>query len=553
MKTAKREDGSNSVDKISELPEGILQGIFSLLSQEEAVRTSVLSKSWRNIWCTRPNLDLSDVTFKGNKHQFLSVVNTALELYYDQRMCVDEFRLCVSVGHSDHEFVYLLEKWVRTLTNMSVKKFCLRNSSKDRNGLVELPPVVLGAESLQHLHVENFMLNRNAIRRLVIFKHLRSLRLDGVLINDDIFKKIISRCPLVENICVDECIGLGKIEFNNLRNLKNFYFSDMDDEHICSIEIHAPYSLETIHILEGDIWFHKGAEFRNLNSLNLIGVKSSFDHLPSCKFPVLEKLEIRDCDGLKEIQLFIDAPKIRSFDYYGEFVPSIYIATTSSKWGSDINLWFRHSSDASSLWFLKLKELLKSLSQSEISLTFRSIYMNIDMAHVFPENNQGQEIDGGNTTAVVVESLAFGCPLSSNSSLLNCALSICRPRNIKYSCLCLDKGERERIECLWKINSNADDQFRKLWKRDLEQASLEIKKKTGGEEEKEEWRTITLSELQNYDVDSKKECHHVSLSELPWYHQEIDKKGCHHMSLSNDQETERIFTRFALKWRQDEN
>ncbi|EYU44106.1 hypothetical protein MIMGU_mgv1a023500mg, partial [Erythranthe guttata] len=128
------------------------------LSQEDAVRTSVLSKSWRNIWCTRPNLHFSDAAFKGNMLQFLSVVSNTLQLYRDQRLCVDEFHVCMSVFSFDCASVSLVDEWVLILTSRSVKKFCVCNSPKhsivEELHFVELPSVVFGAKSLEDLHSE---------------------------------------------------------------------------------------------------------------------------------------------------------------------------------------------------------------------------------------------------------------------------------------------------------------------------------------------------------------------------------------------------------------
>ncbi|EYU46821.1 hypothetical protein MIMGU_mgv11b019832mg [Erythranthe guttata] len=90
-------------NRISDLPEGLLQRIVYFFSHEEAVRTSVLSKSWRYIWCTRPNFDLSETNFKGNKHHFLSVVENTLQRYTDPNgLLLEEFNLTVSlIGGGD--------------------------------------------------------------------------------------------------------------------------------------------------------------------------------------------------------------------------------------------------------------------------------------------------------------------------------------------------------------------------------------------------------------------------------------------------------------------
>ncbi|EYU30160.1 hypothetical protein MIMGU_mgv1a023705mg, partial [Erythranthe guttata] len=271
-------NSNNSTDRISELPEDILQRILYFVSQDDAVRTSVLSKSWRNIWCTRPNLDFSDNTFKGNNQQFLSVVDTTLQRYCDQRLRVEEFHLRIFLREMDHEFVSLLEKWIRAPTVTGMKKLRFSNGSGHFLGSVDLPSVVFEVESLQDLHVESFVLGRETIERIVVFKHLRSLCLEQVRIKDDVFETIISNCPSIETLVVNQCKRLKKIKVNHLHNLKKFSFSKRRVD--CSIEIHPP-SLVTVNISD-NIWLHDGGGyFRNLNSLRLWRVKSSLEHLSS--------------------------------------------------------------------------------------------------------------------------------------------------------------------------------------------------------------------------------------------------------------------------------
>ncbi|EYU29916.1 hypothetical protein MIMGU_mgv1a020056mg [Erythranthe guttata] len=535
MKREKREEGSNSIDKISELPQDILQRILYWLSQEDAVRTSVLSKSWRNIWCTRPNLNFSDATFKGNMHQFLSVVNTALQLYRDQRLCVDEFHVCMSVFSFDCASVSLVEEWVRILTSMCVKKFCLCNLPK-RSIVEELPSVVFGAESLQDLHLAGFVLHREAIERMVLFKNLTSLSLQRVSIEEGIFEKIISCCPLIETLDIKVSSVLRKIIVKNLYNLKYFSFSD---------DVYRPASFEKELC---NVWFHKGPDFfRNLKYLSLCGVKSSLEHLSSCKFPSLKFLYLANCDGLKGIKLFIDAPNIIYFGYDGDFIPSISFATvTSSEWISDIHLTCELSDDASS-WFIKLHELLKSISQSKISLHFDRYSLNADRDGIRENINMVQDMNGGNKHAsVVVEKFKFNwLPLSLISSILNGVFSICRPRNIE-DFLCGGKGEMKRIERLWKILTERkitkEDRF---WFRDLEEVRMEI-----SDYNQKEWRPTTLSELPEYNDNNRA----MSLKKLRDYREYNPNDPWHWdpMSLSrwlNENQRESNSIRFALKWR----
>ncbi|KAL7110874.1 hypothetical protein ACP275_05G053500 [Erythranthe tilingii] len=512
MAKANEEDvGSNSMDMISDLPKHILHRILYFLSQKEAVRTSVLSKSWRNIWCTRPNLDFSDKIIKGDKQEFLFIVGNNLQRYRDQRMRLEEFGLRIFLGN--YEFVSLLEKWIAALKNMGVKEFRLSIYSKRiqrrRRRSVKVPSVVFEAESLQDLHAEGFTLDQTSIGRNVLSKHLKKLHLEKVEIEDGVFQKIISSCPLIETMTLKSCKKLRNIKANNLRHLKHFTFSFIGILDVrCSIEI-CPSSLETIEIEHANILLHKGSQFRNLNSIRMYDVKfSSLDRFSSCKFPSLKELALVYCDGLEESieesHLFIDAPNIDSFVYHGCLIPSTSFPTTSREWSSTLSL---DITGAPSSWLLKLHKLLESLSRSKISLTICQLSLVNDEVIIQVRLDLVQGIKGGNKPAVVVKKLLLRCNSSYFSPLSNGLLCICRPRkigNVNYT------DSESVLKNLMQREGGNQDELRQLWLPDLEEVSLEI-----------------------YD-DNRRKWDPTSLSDLPEY-----------------EEGERIRTRFALKWREN--
>ncbi|EYU40795.1 hypothetical protein MIMGU_mgv1a025178mg [Erythranthe guttata] len=416
MKRAKgEEEGSKSTDIISSLPQEILERILYFLPQEDAVRTSVFSKSWRHVWCTRPNLVFSDQTFKGKKQYFLLTVDKTIHRYRDQRLCVEEFDLCILVdGSEDHESVTFLENWIPLLKNMGMKKFVLSIRARHSRDFTDMPSEVFGAESLQYLHVAKFVMHQKCIERLVLLKHLDQLHLQKVYIEDAVFQRIISSCPSIETITMEGCEGLKKIKLNDLPNLINFNFyvhGNGSAVEPCRIEIHAP-SIETIDITYGNIWFRKGAEFRNLINLHLRGVDSSLEHMSSCKFPILIWLSLSHCGGLRDIQLCIDAPSLVLFEYQGFFIPSISFGKTTSSWRSELNIKYMQINDGY-LWFLKLNELLNSVSKSRIILSVDQYLMNHD--EIIRGNVNMVQYMNGCGTAVVVDRLSLNASLSAAS------------------------------------------------------------------------------------------------------------------------------------------
>lgn len=47
-------------DRISRLPDAVLCHILSLIPTKYAVRSSIVSNRWKNIWASVPNLDFED-------------------------------------------------------------------------------------------------------------------------------------------------------------------------------------------------------------------------------------------------------------------------------------------------------------------------------------------------------------------------------------------------------------------------------------------------------------------------------------------------------------
>ncbi|EYU30185.1 hypothetical protein MIMGU_mgv1a023924mg, partial [Erythranthe guttata] len=337
----------------------------------------------------------------------------------------------------DHESATHLENWIRRLANMGTKEFYLSIRPKyykryrDKNEYaINLPSVVFEAESLRGLRVVRYKMdtkdknNNNNNNCKILSKHLKRLHLEKVIIDDETFQHIISGCPLIETMSLESCKGLKNIKVSGLCKLKKFVIHNY-----CGIEIHDAPSLEIIKISSGKISFHE-SDFRSLNILSLFGVELRV--FSSCKFPSLKRLVLTYCYGFEDDRLFIDAPNIIYFRYQGDFIPSISFAPTSNEWDSIILIPYEFkirgniNEDSSCAWFLKLHELLESLSQSKIVLDIEQCSMNIDQHLVV-----GDENDYSSNKLVVVEKLNLSGPLNSSpSTLLNLLLRICRPRII---------------------------------------------------------------------------------------------------------------------------
>ncbi|KAK6121512.1 hypothetical protein DH2020_044742 [Rehmannia glutinosa] len=453
------------MDMISQLPEGILYHILSFLSTKNAVQTCVLSKLWRHLVSTRPNIQFSLSCFNGNKETFMSVLDKTLQRYHDEKICIQVFH--VMMWCDDYELISLLEKLIPIVAlNMGVNKFSLYIRGTI-SAYFDLPSVVFEAQSLKHLNLRGFKLN--SIEK-IHFKYLRRLSLSEVYISDAAFEKIISSCHLIEDVVLFCCEGLKTIQVMHKHHkyFKGFELwgrhSKGDDVNGISIEIGVP-TLETLKIVGCPNWYHQHKYFPCLMSLNLDNMRLSnwsFDFFSCNYLPNLKILTLNYCYGFEEFHLssvsikhlniegmkksikaVIDVPSMVKFDYHGDIPSSIaFTATTFGyQWKSNICLCFydvHHSS-----WFLKLNKLLDVVSQSEISLHLFDNGLSDNRQNI--EDVLDTTCDGLYKPTVAVEQLklALSGPSSSYSfsPVINNMFRICRPRNI-IQCWCTHKSDR---------------------------------------------------------------------------------------------------------------
>ncbi|KAL3634924.1 hypothetical protein CASFOL_021978 [Castilleja foliolosa] len=500
------DNGSDiTIDRLSQLPQPILHNILSLISQRDAIRTCVLSKSWRYLWHGRFNVEFREVDHRcTRKNEFWSFIYKTLQRYIDQNLSLHKFL----VDTSSVVDYTLLQKCIHmVIMNKGVRSFNLIFHQHSRI-VVPLPLVVFQSESLVELHLQGCDLRMLRSADNVMLNNLQTLRLQDVHITDEIVEKIISSCPLIENLGLLMCTGLISIKFHKHHNIKDFGCS-MNVPLI--IEIEYPHALESVRIsncCRSWLFRHKNMHFPHLKSIDLYRVllpEDMFDSFSSF-FPCLNELRLHLCKGLKEfillsssikrltismdmrigIKAFIDTPNILYFEYHG-FLPSIKFTTTSNEWESRISVSYKlkpSDNDATS-WFLKLNKLLNALSQSHISLNL--ICSNNEKMHI-------KDSYGGFYKPVVVENLQLSGCFSSSSDLavLYCLFRICRPRYIH-----IDSYDILHAKCN-KVNSLAEFICNRIpneigcyfWPKDLEEVGIEVSNKMT-----EEWHCVELTSL----------------------------------------------------------
>ncbi|XP_057440679.1 F-box/FBD/LRR-repeat protein At3g14710-like [Lotus japonicus] len=209
----KRLMGNEGEDIFNTLPEFVVGHILSLLPTKDAVRTSVLSKSWLSRWTFVNKLDLDDSVFYSSKKKtvakkhFMNFVNRALLL--TESSSLDSFSLVISNKYD----ACLVNTWISSILKRNVKNLRI-NSHFDQH----LPFFVLTSRSLLALKLleeVEIKMSSCAIRvptAHVHFGSLKVLKLSGIVFTiDDYVKYLRLRLPVLKEFESKNCVWLNAI------------------------------------------------------------------------------------------------------------------------------------------------------------------------------------------------------------------------------------------------------------------------------------------------------------------------------------------------------
>ncbi|ESQ27142.1 hypothetical protein EUTSA_v10019621mg [Eutrema salsugineum] len=237
-------DQVKEVDWISKLPDDVLLMILSRLSTQEAIRTSLVSKRWEDVWkhISHLVLDMSRII---NCKEPLDGSNRVATL---MTKVINNHR-----GHLEsceiHHYSYqsvngMLNTWIQALTSVKHTKvltlehhFTHPSCRLDMDGrkvsgyLDDISPNVFSHPSLKSLSLHSYILKSSY--PLSYCPNLKTLKLLCIVASDvGVFNRVLASCPslevLVLNIsCSKKIGGPLKIENSKLKLL----------EVMCSIKI----------------------------------------------------------------------------------------------------------------------------------------------------------------------------------------------------------------------------------------------------------------------------------------------------------------------------
>ncbi|KAG2310300.1 hypothetical protein Bca52824_021857 [Brassica carinata] len=216
-------------DTISSMPDVILHHILSFVPIGLAIRTSVLSKRWKHVWCETPCLDFSPYVRTPTARD----INQTLISY--RALKITEFHLG-KLELEDWLPESQLDSWIEFAMSRNVEKLSLIMSYCFDEENYRFPDCFYHSSSLENLTIDFDMIPRCAVS----WKCLRTLILSHSF--QPVAADVLSGCPVLETLALLSCGGTQCIDLSNspslttLTIIRRKYYSIQG-----SMEIVAPH------------------------------------------------------------------------------------------------------------------------------------------------------------------------------------------------------------------------------------------------------------------------------------------------------------------------
>lgn len=340
-------EGKDAVDRISDLPDHIVHHIFGLLHcPKDVARTNILSKRWKSIFDSFLTFDFDERYFRVHrgrgkhnrikarevqKKNFKNCIEKSLAARLEPKSCIHKFRLYVN--NLNDKLASCMDRWLSAAVDKNVKELEIHVNVKKKQYL--LPDVVLMSETITSLKLSGCLSLFGFTDAKLC--NLRELSMKKTLVTETIIRKVEHSCPLIEDLRVIHCRGPVCLRITALVKLRRVEVHECDM--LSSVEIEAS-NLETF-------WYHgqnnQPCKFnltgcQNLKHLTLNAGEMTDEMFQNCisKFPLLEKLFLKECNSLDKITIIsgklkslalmqcmmlqeanINTPSLFSFEYSG--------------------------------------------------------------------------------------------------------------------------------------------------------------------------------------------------------------------------------------------
>ncbi|KAH6782699.1 hypothetical protein C2S51_007992 [Perilla frutescens var. frutescens] len=212
-------------DRISQLPDAILQHIISFIDIKQAVQTTILSTRWQNLWFSLSDLDFSltrlathsRVSLKNRQASqdfsllFAQFVDHFLS-HRDHTSTVRNFRLSFDSRHHVHVDAPFVEKCIDYAINHGVQALRLEALCRP---VLRFPDSFFASNTLRELELRQFAYGIHMPKQFSL-PHLKTLFLENSAFMDDgdvysFSKEPFSGFPELEKLTLHRCSIYGLV------------------------------------------------------------------------------------------------------------------------------------------------------------------------------------------------------------------------------------------------------------------------------------------------------------------------------------------------------
>jgi hypothetical protein len=214
IKEANRVD---HIDRISDLPGNVIDGILKHLNIPELVRTSVLSTKWRYMWKSVPELEFCEDFFSRFKYhddpdlEISRIITEVLSLHNGP---IYKFSLQISYSINFTIATEYLSKWILFLSKRGIKVLDLLGASSLN---IKMPSDIFSCQDLTYFRCSGF--NLSVPPNFCGLKKLLVLYLDHSSYEFGALQNLISGCPLLEKLSIKLSGDMKPVCLKKAKNL----------------------------------------------------------------------------------------------------------------------------------------------------------------------------------------------------------------------------------------------------------------------------------------------------------------------------------------------
>ncbi|CAN7047997.1 unnamed protein product, partial [Brassica oleracea var. botrytis] len=195
-------------DLISNLPVVIRQRILCFVPIELAIKTSLLSKRWRHVWCDIPSLSLKANTLTADS------INKTLARYTAPKM--KSFHLLISPIKKNIPYI---DTWIKFAMSRNVENLSL-DVRRPYYEEYKLPDFFYNSSSFKQLNIKFTHKMVMECRYGSSWVSLQKLSLSFCSLSDESMAKILSGCPILEYLRLYHCSRLKVLDLSKSLRLK---------------------------------------------------------------------------------------------------------------------------------------------------------------------------------------------------------------------------------------------------------------------------------------------------------------------------------------------